>query len=75
MIYNPSGRSFKVRMDVIHGAQVKAWWFDPRQGTASAIGTFDSTGERQFTPPTPGETLDWILVLDDAAKSYGEPGR
>jgi len=75
MVYNPSGRPFKVRMDVIRGPQVKAWWFDPRQGSATAIGTFEDVGQRQFTPPTPGEALDWVLVLDDAAKGYGEPGR
>jgi hypothetical protein len=32
-------------------------------------------GEREFTPPDPGEMLDWVLVLDDAAKQYPPPGR
>jgi len=26
------------------------------------------------SPPNPGEHLDWILVLDDAAKGYPPPG-
>jgi hypothetical protein len=61
-------------MEVIKGAKVKAWWFNPRDGKAKAIGTFPPTGEREFTPSEPGEMLDWVLVLDDAAKKYPAPG-
>jgi hypothetical protein len=75
MVYAPVGRTFKVRMDKITGATVKAWWFNPRTGTAEAIGEFPNTGERAFTPPQPGEQLDWILVLDDAAKNFPVPGK
>jgi Protein of unknown function (DUF4038)/Putative collagen-binding domain of a collagenase len=74
MIYAPVGRAFSVRMGVIRGATVKAWWFNPRDGKATAAGSFDNTGERSFTPPDPGELLDWVLVLDDAAKAYPPPG-
>jgi hypothetical protein len=74
MVYAPVGRAFSVRMNVIMGRVVKAWWFNPRTGGATAIGTFDNTGERAFTPPEPGEMLDWVLVLDDASKSYPAPG-
>jgi hypothetical protein len=74
MVYAPIGRPFSVRMGKISGGTVKAWWFDPRTGAATAIGTFPTGGEREFTPPSKGEMLDWVLVLDDAAKSYPEPG-
>jgi hypothetical protein len=74
MVYAPVGRSFKVRMDVIRGSQVKAWWFNPRDGKAMGIGVFGNTGEREFTPPDPGEMLDWVLVLDDVVKAYPVPG-
>lgn len=73
-VYAPVGRAFQVRMDKIRGAKVKAWWFNPRTGTAEAIGEFPNTGEREFNPPNPGEMLDWVLVLDDAAKGYPTPG-
>jgi len=75
MVYVPVGRPFRVRMEAVRGAKVKAWWFDPRTGKASAIGTFPNTGEREFTPPTPGELLDWVLVLDDASRRFPAPGR
>jgi hypothetical protein len=75
MIYAPIGRPFTVRMAVITGPAVKAWWFNPRTGQATAIGTFANTGERTFTPPDKGEMLDWVLVLDDASKKFPPPGQ
>ncbi len=75
MVYAPVGRAFTVRMDKITGPRVKAWWFNPRDGTATVVGTFDNRGERTFTPPNPGEMLDWVLVLDDEAKPFPPPGR
>jgi hypothetical protein len=74
MVYAPIGRKFKVRMDKITGPKVKAWWFDPRTGAATAIGEYPNTGEREFISPNPGELLDWVLVLDDAAKNFPTPG-
>jgi hypothetical protein len=32
-------------------------------------------GDREFTPPANGEMIDWVLVLDDAAKNYPPPGQ
>jgi len=61
-------------MDKVTGATVKAWWFNPRDGKATAIGSFDNKGEREFTPPDKGEMLDWVLVLDDEAKKFPPPG-
>jgi hypothetical protein len=75
MVYVPVGRMFAVRMDTITGAKAKAWWYNPRNGEAQLIGEFANTGTRTFTPPDVGELLDWVLVLDDAAKNYPEPGR
>lgn len=74
MVYVPTGRSFKVRMDKISGGKVNAWWFNPRDGKARLIGQFSNTGEREFTSPDRGENLDWILVLDDVSKNYPAPG-
>lgn len=74
MVYAPVGRAFSVKMDVIKGAKVKAWWFNPRNGQAMAIGEFPNTGTRQFVPPDRGEMTDWVLVLDDAARNYVPPG-
>ena len=74
MVYVPAGRKFKVHMNKITGPKVKAWWFNPRTGEATAIGTFPNTGEREFAPPALGEPLDWVLVMDDALKKFPPPG-
>jgi hypothetical protein len=74
LVYVPVGRKFRVRLDQIAGPTVKAWWYNPRDGQAGAIGEFPNSGEREFIPPTPGEQLDWILVLDDASQGFSPPG-
>ncbi|QEG32489.1 Putative endoglucanase [Gemmata obscuriglobus] len=74
MVYVPIGRPFTVAMGKVTGPKVKAWWFNPRDGKATAVGTFPNTGTRTFTPPADGELLDWVLVLDDESKNFPEPG-
>ncbi len=74
MVYVPVGRKFSVRMDAIKGKEVLAWWYNPRNGEAVMTGKYPNTGIQTFNTPTPGENLDWILVLDDASKKYSAPG-
>jgi hypothetical protein len=54
-------------MKKITGAQVSAFWFDPREGKTLEIGKFANKGFRTFTPPSSGINSDWILVIDDLA--------
>ncbi len=74
MIYVPLGRAFAVNTAALPALRLRAWWFDPRSGTASDLGALASAPELRFTPPTVGELSDWILVLDDAAAGYPPPG-
>jgi hypothetical protein len=74
MIYVPVGRKFRVRMDKLAASPVKAWWYNPRDGEAAAVGEFENSGEQQFVPPSLGENLDWILVLDVASYNFPPPG-
>jgi hypothetical protein len=75
MIYAPVGRKFSVKMDVIKGNKVVAWWYNPRNGEATLIGKFANTGTQTFNTPTPGESLDWILVIDDESANFDAPGK
>jgi len=75
MVYVPLGRTFTVRMDAVKGSRINAWWFNPRDGKARSAGTFPGGGTRAFTPPDPGEALDWVLVLDDASARFSPPGQ
>lgn len=72
MIYVPkSHMTIAVRMNRISGSQAKAWWYNPRNGSASYIGTYSTEGTRNFTTPS-GQ--DWVLVLDDKSRNYPKPG-
>jgi hypothetical protein len=75
LIYVPAGRAFSVRTGKLSGEKLRAWWFDPRSAKAEPIGEFAKTESRRFTPPAPGELLDWVLVIDDASKNYPPPGQ
>ncbi len=73
MVYAPISRPFNVDMSFIDGENIKAWWYNPRNGEAVEIGHFKN-GVYEFIPPNQGELLDWILVLDDVEKNYPAPG-
>ena len=75
MIYFPVSKACTVRMDVITGPSVRAWWFNPRDGTSSSAGVYSNIGTHRFAPEGLGETTDWILVLDDVTRSYPSPGQ
>ena len=73
-VYTPLGQPVTVNLQKLSGGKVKAWWYDPRHGTAQEIGTFDKKDRREFKPPVHGKGNDWVLVLDDASKGFPAPG-
>jgi hypothetical protein len=76
MIYTPLGQAVTIDVSKLGAKSVKALWWDPRVGTASAAGAFDGSGKREFVPPGEhGRGHDWVLVLDDSARGFTEPGR
>lgn len=76
MVYAPQGRSFSVDLKKITGDYAVGWWFNPDTGEATRIyGTFATTSAHEFTPPSSGKEIDWVLVLDDESKKYGAPGQ
>ncbi len=70
--YVPCGKPVSLRMGSIAGKEVKARWYDPRQGTWVSIGRYANTGVQEFVAPSQGDQEDWALVLEDAAKDYSE---
>ena len=75
LAYTYTGRPFEIHLGAISGKQVRAWWYDPRNGSARQIGVFRNQGIREFIPlgtPAPGN--DRVLVLDDAAGKFPTPG-
>jgi len=72
-IYSPNGLMIKVNMGIIFGHTVKAYWYDPRNGSTTPIGEYENRGVRSFMPPSGGRGNDWVLILDDASKDYPMP--
>ena len=76
LIYTPSGSTITVNMEIISGNNVDAWWYNPKTGEATRIGTFPNKGTKSFQPNGGHQRgNDWVLVLDDESKGYGAPGR
>lgn len=72
-VYIPTAnQSVTIDLTKLGGPDVKAWWFDPRAGTATVVGTYPNTGTRSFTSPANGP--DVVLVLDDADRGFVTPG-
>jgi hypothetical protein len=74
-IYAPIGRRFTVKLDALSGDNLNVFWVNPRNGEWTPLGTIVREKTYTFTPPDPGEFLDWVLVLDDASKNYAAPGK
>lgn len=72
MVYSPDGGGFTVDLTVLSGTAVDAYWYDPRTGEATAIPDVGRGASVRFQPP--GDE-DWVLVVDDAARGFGPPGR
>lgn len=73
-VYSAQGRPFTVNMGKISGEKLKGWWFNPRSGTSREAGVYPNTGTREFSCPSEGFGSDWVLVLDDAARTFPQPG-
>jgi hypothetical protein len=73
-VYFPtSDQPATVDLGKLHGAKLRAWWYDPRNGFAHPLGEFAGGGKREFRSPSYGP--DWVLVLDEADRNYGPPGQ
>jgi len=69
--YVPTRRTFSVDLSEISGAEARAWWFNPRDGSVTNFATYPTGGNQSFTSP---DTEDWVLILDDSSQSFGVPG-
>ena len=80
LVYTPYGYPVTLDLSRLTGDAVRAYWFDPRTGVATPIGTFAKASaegsEMTFDPP--GQVArgnDWVLVVDEASRYASPPGR
>jgi hypothetical protein len=76
MAYLSNGRPVTLELQRLSAKKVRAWWFDPRTGRSTAAGEFSTNQARTFTHAgSPERGNDWVLILDDAARHFSDPGR
>lgn len=71
IIYFPRRTTISVDLGQISGTSKTGWWFNPRDGSATEIGTLGGSGNMSFTPSSGN---DWVLVIDDTSRGFGAPG-
>ena len=64
VVYLAEARTVELAMGKVRGAKVSATWFDPRTGEVARVEEVANSGTRAFTPPSVGERVDWVLVID-----------
>jgi hypothetical protein len=69
--YMPTARPIALELARLSGAVARAWWYNPRKGTAELAGDYDGRSSLELAPPGEG---DWVLVVDDAASDLPAPG-
>lgn len=73
MVYAPVGRRFEVNTTLIRGSKLAGWWYNPRNGKSQKIAHVEKGERVSFISPSPGEEVDWVLIVDDAGKKYKRP--
>jgi hypothetical protein len=63
--YTFTGQNINVNTDSLKWNGFEAAWYNPREGSYTEIGSFQSDSTILFDPPgEPAAGNDWVLVLD-----------
>lgn len=62
-VYSPRGGSVKIDVSELETEKIKAYWFNPRSGTAKLIGEFMSNEPFEAEPWAEGRGSDFLLIL------------
>jgi hypothetical protein len=74
MIYSATSRGYTMDPGMLGGESLHFWWFNPRDGSHIDLGSFPRSKLVDVTPPSKGEDVDWVLVIDNAAENFRPPG-
>lgn len=75
LVYIPTvGQTVTLNLARLCGSRLRAWWYDPRSGSAQLLGEYARPdASLAFTSPESGG--DWVLVVDDVARGFVPPGQ
>ena len=74
MVYFPTGWGAQLDLNLCLWPKAKAWWYNCQTGETKDLGLIAANQIKEFKPETSGRGNDWVLVLDNAEKSFGAPG-
>lgn len=73
LFYTPYGKALSVDLSNINGREVRAWWYNPRDGRVLSIGDYSEKKLVEFKPHASGRGSDWLLVLDNKEEDLRMP--
>lgn len=74
MIYFPTGKKMTIDFSGLGATTLISWWYDPRTGISFKGPTVQPIAITVI-PPSSGPGHDWVLVVDDASRAFGAPGK
>jgi hypothetical protein len=74
-VYIPTGWNAEINLLRCGWVRAKAWWYNPRNGEVTEIGTFQGRDIRTFTPPTKGRGNDWISGTGQCQNQFPSSGK
>ena len=72
LVYTAQGNDVLLRMPAL--VSWKGWWYDPRTGKSRPASARQDGQYVRFNAPGMGYGQDWVLVLDDPAAGFSDPG-
>lgn len=73
LIYTPLGKSIIPDLSRLNADQVKAFWYNPRDGYSVKIDEYRSDESHEFRPWSAGKGSDFVLVVMDIHADYSLP--
>ncbi len=74
MVYIPTGKGAKLDLSLCDWPTANVWWYNCNTGKATHLSKISTGQIKYFEPKSRGRGNDWVLVLDNAARSFGPPG-
>ncbi len=69
-VYTRYGEEFRADWSALGDGKLRAWWYNPRTGTAEGVRTFDAGDDVNCVPPY---SDDWLLVVDRVERNLPMP--
>jgi hypothetical protein len=74
MVYIPTGREAIIDLNLCDWPKAKGWWYNCKTGEVTEIGEMETNQVKTFSTKSGGRGNDWVLVIDNSAKSFAAPG-